>query len=214
MTPKVLDIKARAAMDPSIPPSSPFVLENPNRCPGNAATSAAVAVLPLRAAAEPPSQLPSSTPPDVGGGSYPAVSGGRGGASCALPARRRRTQDDATDQSSPAATDMIGRFQTIIKIVESRAPPAMPRPEIGELLKAVQCLKLPTGEPRHHQQKRCRRSPVSPAAGGRSSVSLLQETIAAIEQMRLSEPVENSEEYAEVLGKLKDLLRTQELEDG
>lgn len=118
--------------------------------------------------------------------------------------------------------DMICRFQRIISIVEATVAPGRDRPDARELLDAVQRLILTVGKLRLHEQKRLRLcgrrllgespTPEIPAAASYQvpPVPLLQEMIGSLEQMRLSEPMENSEEYSEVLDKLNGLLRTEE----
>uniref|UniRef100_A0A1D1YPZ2 Siroheme synthase n=1 Tax=Anthurium amnicola TaxID=1678845 RepID=A0A1D1YPZ2_9ARAE len=218
-------------MDPHNPSrflfDQPLILETPTGCLVAVTRSVPAAAVPLFVPDEPPpspcltlarvSEVSSNI--CVRSGEAP---GGSGGASFALLARRRRNRDDPTEQTSPAALDVIRRFQMIIGIVGSTGGSARSRTEIGDLLTAVQRLKLGTGEmqmpPPPQKRRRCPAGSESPGttAGpdGRSSASLLQETIAAVERMRLSEPVEHSEGYAEVMDKLKELLRNEEEEDG
>ncbi|CAA6655873.1 unnamed protein product [Spirodela intermedia] len=140
------------------------------------------------------------------------------------PARRRRKRDDRSSASihpSGSSMDMICRFQRIISIVEATVAPGRDRPEAREVLDAVQRLIFTVGKLRLHEQKRLRPSgyrflgesptpEISAASDQVPSAPLLQEMIGSLEQMRLSGPMENSEDYSDVLDKLNGLLRTEE----
>ncbi|CAA6675550.1 unnamed protein product [Spirodela intermedia] len=171
-------------------PSEPVVVETPTGC-----------------------LVPVASPALDAAVSLSAVDGRSPSHSSAVPARRRRRKRDdrssASIHPSGSSMDMICRFQRIISIVEAT------------VLDAVQRLILTVGKLRLHEQKRLRLSgcrflgesptpEISAASDQVPSAPLLQEMIGSLEQMRLSGPMENSEDYSDVLDKLNGLLRTEE----